>query len=116
MPGEPATWSMGPGNRKRKPESLKSWQDAVGWAWRQYQGSLKHLGPVQLGFLFKTAKNRKDTSNMVKAAEDALKNVAFGDDNRVYSIVAIKVPVQTGSGGMYFTVRPWPGPAFREHL
>ena len=116
VPGEPATWGMGAGNRKRKPEHLKDWQQAVGWAWRQYSGPLQLSGPVQLDFLFKTAKNRKDTSNMVKAAEDALKNVAFGDDDRVYRIVAVKEPVSVGSGGMYFRIARYGGPAFKEHL
>lgn len=96
--------------------NLKNWQENIGWCWRKEYGSLKIDGPIALDFLFLSDKAHKDLTNMVKGAEDALQHVAFGDDDRVYSITARKEPASREEAGTRIRVSSIGGPAFKEHV
>lgn len=120
VPGEPAPWGMGKavrGGRRLKPQRLQDWQDRVTLEWRRIQGTTQLSGPVSLSFVFHPTTHRTDLSNLVKGAEDALKDRAFGDDQLVYRIDARKMPASShDEAGMEMVVAAHDGSAFMRHL
>jgi len=119
VPGPPAPWGMGrqvSRGIRLKPQRLKDFQDRTLLQWRRIHGSTQLAGPIQLDFAFHTASSSVDTSNMIKGAEDALKEQAFGDDDRVYRITAVKVPVKDKKdAGMEMCLSAYLGAAFQKH-
>lgn len=119
VPGPPAPWGMGrqvARGRRLKPQRLADFQDRVLVEWLRVHGSTHLVGPVAIDFTFHTTSSAVDTSNMVKGAEDALKDRAFGDDDRVYRIGALKVPVkEKNEAGTEICVSSYIGHAFRKH-
>lgn len=119
VPGEPAPWGMGKavrGGFRLKPERLKAWQDKVILAWRHAHQRAKLTGPAALSFEFFCQKHRTDLSNLVKGAEDALKDQAFPDDQYVYEIAARKTPAEDGHPvGMKMSVAAYLGYTFSRH-
>lgn len=86
-------------------------------AWRQAKRDLTHGGPVALEMVFYVRSPRKDLTNLEKALEDALKFVAFGDDNRVYRKSCSKEPVaEVEAEGVRFRVLDYVGPVHKTHL
>ena len=58
-----------------------AWKDAVGYSYRQ-QAKGRFFRKCALGFHFYIPGNpHADTDNYIKGVKDALKNVAFSDDN-----------------------------------
>lgn len=119
VPGPPAPWGMGrqvARGRRLKPQRLQDFQQRTLLEWRRIHGSTQLSGPIQLDFAFHTTSSAVDTSNMIKGAEDALKDEAFGDDDRVYRISAIKVPVKDKKdAGAEISVAAYLGSAFKKH-
>jgi len=71
---------------------------------------------VRVSARFLVTLAHKDLTNMWKAAEDGLKQVAFLDDDRVYEAHLIKEAVASrAEEGIEFSVAPWDGPAFDRH-
>lgn len=100
-----------------KSKSLATYQEAIGYEWRRAHRSLKLSGPVVMVSEFHITNKRQDLTNLVKAAEDGLKHVAFGDDVLVYRAESTKIPAPDRDGcGAKITVKPYRGPAFQEHL
>lgn len=119
VPGAPAPWGMGrqvARGRRLKPQRLQDYQSRVLLEWRRIHGSTQLSGPVQLDFAFHTPSSSVDTSNMIKGAEDALKDQAFGDDDRVYRIGAVKIPVRDKpEAGTEICVSAYVGHSFSKH-
>lgn len=120
VPGRPVPWGMGRGSRRRpKPERLRVYQEKVALAWRQAERDYQVKGPVWLELrihLSTSGRRRIDTDNIEKAVADALKNVAFGDDEYIYKVVKQKEPCAPGAEGIYFAVGPYQGPVDPRHL
>ena len=121
VPGRPVPWGMGRetrAGRRLKPERLKVFQEKVAYAWREHCGSLRFPGAVaiRLGILLSTSGRLKiDEDNVKKAVADALKHVAFGDDDLVYSSTVYKQPCRPGEEGIFFAVEPYGGPVDPRH-
>jgi Holliday junction resolvase RusA-like endonuclease len=116
VPGEPVTWGMGKRSPAAGKRQLKVWKDTIQKEWRK-----RHCGPViadsvQLFMRFMVLKARKDLTNLLKAAEDALNTIAFEDDARVYRTVVEKEPCEhRDDQGVYIAVTPYHGPTFEDH-
>lgn len=116
VPGTPVTWGLGEKHPRAATQRLKDWKQAVGWAWRGRCPGPPRGGGIILRMLFKVRSSRKDLTNLVKAAEDGLKQVAFGDDDRVYQQITMKEPVDRfGEEGVSFSVATYDGPIFEKH-
>jgi Holliday junction resolvase RusA-like endonuclease len=117
VPGEPVTWGLGEKTPAKAEAKLKAWQEKVELLWAGLFPGPPLGGPVELETRFLVRSPRKDLTNLVKAAEDALKHRAFGDDDRVYAQHNWKEPVESPEEeGMEIRVRPYVGPAHRVHL
>lgn len=119
VPGIPQTWGMGESSVRQGKKVLHEWKRAIWLSWRSKYQEKQLPGPVELSFIFLLPSSgsslRKDLTNLVKGAEDGLKNIAFGDDRLVYRTTARKEPVTEGAG-MYFKVEPYRGPVSRQDL
>jgi Holliday junction resolvase RusA-like endonuclease len=80
------------GRRKAiKDPSLKAWQTTVALFSRLAMAGRKpHEGPVALGLDFDLARlatSNPDTTNILKAFEDALQNICFVNDSQVVRVL-----------------------------
>lgn len=102
--GDPAPWTSQNRNAARTPGFLRmqAWQAQIA-ATARTQWTAKGYDvlplPVELKMLFvlKKPKDKRnpdgpDTTNMLKAAEDALKGIVFIDDRKDYHVAAMKAP------------------------
>ena len=119
VPGPPAPWGMGRAvgkGRRIKPQRLADWQDKILLEWRRIHGSTQLPGPVSFALAFHVHRPHIDLDNLAKGAIDALKEQAFGDDDRVYSISARKVPVEKEEeAGMELALASYKGLSFEKH-
>jgi Holliday junction resolvase RusA-like endonuclease len=104
VPMRPVPWSVPMvlrTGRSIKSKRLLSWQKAVATCCRMAMGRTEpYAGPVRLDFEFhltKRAGSLPDTSNLTKAAEDALQGVAIVNDRAVWGITSRRV-VGDGDG------------------
>jgi Holliday junction resolvase RusA-like endonuclease len=114
IPGKPISWAVG--TRRNPAQGLRRWQESIGWSWRAHKTGKPLAGPVTCTAEFRVRLAHKDLTNLWKAAEDALKNVAFLDDDRVYEQRLVKLPVELAAEeGMTVRVEPYEGPCFTCH-
>jgi len=122
--GKPAPWGMGKSvgrGRRLKPQRLADWQALIGWEWRKLHGTTCFEGPVEIECLFHVTRPHLDLDNLLKAAIDGLKDIAFRDDDRVYKVTATKLPppeepCEKFEPGMELALSCYRGPAFDSHI
>lgn len=120
--GTPVAWSVsGGGHPRAKSEKLVAWQNKIAKEALLYVGAGfdRIIETVELHLCFymprsqnavkcgATYPHRPDLSNLVKAAEDALKGVVIEDDSQVVRIVARKEYVgrEAGSAGVAVSIK-----------
>jgi Holliday junction resolvase RusA-like endonuclease len=106
VPQRPVPWKVPQTTRTGhayKPVKLVSWQRSVATCCKMAMGRGKpYAGPVTLEFIFhltKRAGGLPDTSNLTKAAEDALQGVAIVNDRAVWRITSSRV-IGDGDGAL----------------
>lgn len=116
--GKPAPWGMGRQVRRGirlKPQRLADWQTALQVAWRRRHRSTCFSGPVSISLLFHTHRPHIDLDNLSKGAIDALKDVAFADDDLVYELHALKRPMRQGKPGAEISIAQYMGHVHPQH-
>jgi len=100
IPGQPAPFVRATGRqiqaaaRSRRPNAQQNrilrylaFKDSVGYAYKeQHAGEPRFAGPVRITvtvYLVQPDKRRWDVSNVLKAAEDGLNEIAYQDDRQV---------------------------------
>lgn len=116
IPHRPETWGLGQDHPQAGKKSLKVYQEAVRWRWRQVHGAKKLTGPIELVTVFVIRNPRQDVTNLVKALEDALKGFAFDDDAYVYQQSNQKLPCRGAEEPhARLLIRPYHGDVFDCH-
>ncbi len=116
--GNPAPWVAQNRNAARSPgfQRMQAWQAQIA-ATARTQWTAKGYDvldmPVEIKMLFVLPKPKDkrnpdgpDTTNMLKAAEDALKGIIFTDDRKDYHVAAMKVQSVLFEGVTIIWVRP----------
>ncbi|MEE8465543.1 MAG: RusA family crossover junction endodeoxyribonuclease [Dehalococcoidia bacterium] len=116
--GDPVPWTSQNRNAARSAAFLRmqAWQAQIA-ATARTQWTAKGYDvldqPVELKMLFVLRKPKDkrnpdgpDTTNMLKAAEDALKGIIFTDDRKDYHVAAMKVPSDLREGYTIIWISP----------
>ncbi len=115
--GNPAPWTSQNQNAARSTGFLRmqAWQAQIAlmartqWTAKGYD-ALDQPIEIKMLFVLPKPKNKRnpdgpDTTNMLKAAEDALKGIIFTDDRKDYHVAAMKVPSILAEGYTIIWVR-----------
>lgn len=68
------------------PTRTREYENLVAWEARMAHVGDTFPGPVKLDLLIKSSKCRADTSNILKAIEDAMNGIVYNDDRQIMEI------------------------------